>query len=253
MAEEDPHSIHHEPALHGVDPVVDDSVYSEPSLGFDRKELHEDDRIQQNVWDEPSSQAIAHNKPDHLENYSEWYCRKDEEENERARWIRILAFAAVGGPIAVLVSLITESDASSNPILVAVVFAPLIEELAKITIIWIAVEKRPYWFSSRIQIVAGIVFSALIFAVLENLMYLNVYVEEPSQKLIQWRWSICVMMHVGASVIASLGVMRIWHLTREHWNAPQIHHGYPYFVAAMLFHGGYNLFAVVISATFEPF
>jgi RsiW-degrading membrane proteinase PrsW (M82 family) len=253
MEKEDPHSIRHEPALNGADPVEDDSAYLEPALGYDREILSEEERIYHNVWDEPSSGALSHRKPNHLENYSERYRRKDQEEPETNRWIRMLAFALIGGPIAIGATVISQLSLSINPIFGAVVFAPLVEELTKPMVILIAVEKRPYWFSSRIQIVVGVAFSALVFAVLENLMYIHVYIEDPSESLIRWRWTVCVMMHVGASVIASMGIMRIWHHSRQDWGAPQIHYGYPYFVTAMLFHGGYNLFAVVISTTLEPF
>ena len=125
--------------------------------------------------------------------------------------------------------------------------------MAKIAIVIIAVEKFPYWFSSRFQLLFGIVISALVFAVIENLLYLNVYVQEPAAALVRWRWSVCTVMHVGASIIASMGVMRMWVNAQRDWSKPQITLGYPYFIASMIFHGGYNFFATVISVTMEPF
>jgi len=211
------------------------------------------DRIRSNVWDDPATQWTAQTKPDGLENYAQWYRRRCEGVGLVSSWFAVMVLAVLGGPLAVFGAVITNSVQSSSPLISVILFAPLVEELLKVGLMIIAIETRPYLFKSASQLMVGVLLSALIFAIIENILYLNVYVDNPPESLIRWRWIVCTALHVGATAIAGMGVIRMWRVSRTDWSPPKIHHGYPYLVTAMVVHGAYNLFAVVYSAAFEPF
>ena len=127
------------------------------------------------------------------------------------------------------------------------------EENLKIMGVIILIERFPYFYRSPIQLFLAIVASAVCFAVIENLMYLNVYIENPSESLVTWRWTICTGLHVGASSIAFLGVRAMWVNSREAFTKPLVKDALPYIIAAACLHGAYNLFAVLFELTLQPF
>ena len=136
---------------------------------------------------------------------------------------------------------------SAFQLLTVMLFGPVAEEVMKAAVPLYIVEKRPYLFRSRLQMVLCAVGSGLAFAVIENLMYLRVYVSEPSALLIQWRWTVCVVLHVGCTVIYSMGLMRVWGDTWTRRARPRIELAAPYAFTAMVVHGGYNALVVVLS------
>ena len=90
--------------------------------------------------------------------------------------------------------------------------------------------------------------SGLIFGVVENLIYLNVYIPDPEPGIVAWRWSICTLLHTGCSVIASIGVVQIWRHFQIHSRMPRLTDGSAWIVAAIVIHGIYNASAVMLSA-----
>jgi RsiW-degrading membrane proteinase PrsW (M82 family) len=124
---------------------------------------------------------------------------------------------------------------------------PVIEEVLKIALATWIVEKRPYLFKSAGQIIVAAVCSGLVFAAIENLIYLHVYVPNPPLGLIAWRWTVCVGLHVGCSTVAANGLVRVWRNCVENFEKPQLSRAASYITAAVVIHGTYNSLAVVAS------
>jgi len=253
MARKDDHSVSREPHLHDVKSNRDHSVVGEPAIGYGSQPDGEFDRIRSNVWDDPATQWTAHTRPEHLEDYAQWYRRREHFTGWMTSWLAIAAIAVLGGPLAVFGAMVTNGAQNASPLIGVILFAPLVEELLKIGLVVIVLETRPYLFKTGAQLMITVLLSALVFAILENILYLNVYVDDPSESLIRWRWTVCTALHIGATTIAGMGVMRMWRRSRLDWSPPKIRYGYPYFVTAMAVHGAYNFFAVLYSAVFEPF
>jgi RsiW-degrading membrane proteinase PrsW (M82 family) len=133
-------------------------------------------------------------------------------------------------------------------ILAITVLGPLAEEIAKVALPLYAVEKRPFWFIVPVQIVVASVGSALCFAAIENVLYLKVYVPSPTPGLVIWRWTICVVLHTSCSLIASLGLVRVWHDVHETKQRPDLRRAVPFLIAAVVVHGVYNAGAVLAEA-----
>ena len=213
----------------------------------------EDQRVEHSVWDEPGvSPDVAGPPPDGELTYRAWLQKRRDETSAEASWGITFAVAALAGPLAIAGAL-WGSGQTALSLLAVVVFGPLVEEMVKVAIPLYLVEKRPFLFVSRVQIGVCAVAGGLAFAAIENLLYLNVYVPEPSEELIRWRWTVCVALHTTCSFVLGLGLMRIWGDTWQRMARPRVGLGYPFFLAGIVLHGAYNGFAVIYSLTGDRF
>lgn len=92
--------------------------------------------------------------------------------------------------------------------------------------------------------------SALIFAAIENFYCLNVLIDSHSSALRFWRWTICTAMHASATSLAALGVMRMHRSVFANIAPPDLRRAAPWLLAAMILHGSYNAFAILIDNAF---
>ena len=106
-------------------------------------------------------------------------------------------------------------------------------------------EQRPWLVPAGWTLVAIVVAGGLGFAVIENWIYLNVYIDDPSDAIIRWRWIAGPLVHGSASMLAGIGVRRIWTQTNTTGAKPDAHRATPWFIAAVTLHGTYNALAVL--------
>jgi hypothetical protein len=240
-------SIENEPHLGGdfeVDPS--ESAASRQLSKSSSKETN-NDRVEHTVWDEPGlAPATAADRPVDALTFSSWLTARIAETSYGYSWLATFGIALAAGPWALL-GTFTGGGQSFAGLLMVTVFGPVLEEMMKIAAALWVVEKRPFLFRSPAQIVVCVLVSGLVFAAIENVLYIEVYTEDPSELLIQWRWSVCVALHMGCSLVAGLGLMRIWGRTMKRRTRPRLALGAGYMVAAMVIHGAYNSFAVLLS------
>ncbi|MBB6430692.1 PrsW family glutamic-type intramembrane protease [Algisphaera agarilytica] len=169
--------------------------------------------------------------------YSAWLVDRMALTSAAKSWGVVLGIMALGGPWAVLGAFI----ATFGGVLAIVVVGPAVEEVMKIGLIALIIEVRPYLFRSRGQIYAAAVGSGLMFAVIENLIYLNIYFPNPGADLIAWRWVVCTALHVGCSAVAAIGAVAVWQTVVGERRRPR--RGpveLRWLVLAILIHGAYN-------------
>ena len=241
-------SIDHEPHLRGGGFMPDPS---EPAASRTVDEANyqqsDDDRVEHTVWDEPGlSHDLAGTQPSDSLTYASWLERRMAETSAGYSWFVAAIVAMAAGPWA-LIGALGWGGQSVSGIVMITVFGPVMEELMKVSAALWVVEKRPFLFRSRVQIGVCVLAGAFVFAAVENVLYLNVYMPEPSELLIRWRWTICVALHMGCSLIAGLGLMSIWRPTIENRTRPQMASGAPYMVTAIIIHGVYNGLTVLLS------
>ena len=165
------------------------------------------------------------------------------------QWLVLMFALATGGVLSVLGSLFGQVLAGTGAGLVALaVTGPLYEEIMKALVVLMLIELRPYVFRNAWAIWAATLGSAATFATLENLLYLNVYIPDPSTGIILWRWTACSALHVGCTAIATVGLVRMWRNSITHLRPPAVSDAYPFLVAAIIVHGAYN--AAVVLAEF---
>ena len=205
---------------------------------------------EQSVWDEPTlSPELAHAPEGDVPRVRLQRQRRAQVSAARS-WAVTLALALAAAPFAVT-GLLLGGGGSIFSVMAIVVFGPVAEEMMKVALPLYVAERRPYLFRGRAQIAACGLASGLAFAAVENLLYLKVYVPQPSSLLVQWRWSVCVALHAGCTLVCSLGVMRVWQAAWEPGAGSTVGRAagraYPYAVTAAVIHGAYNGLMVLLS------
>jgi len=251
-------SVHEEPHLRGRGYQFDssearaDQTLRNPS----REEPSEDEKVEHSVWDEPGlSPPLAGSPRAGDLTYPAWLEKRRKDFTPARSWTATLVIALLAGPWAVVGAFLSGNAEGAVGIVMLVVFGPLVEEIMKTAIPLCVVEKRPFLFRSSAQIAVCVLAGALVFAAIENVLYLHVYVphllsagHESCAVLMRWRWTVCVALHMGCSSIAGLGIVRIWRDVRERRARPRLFLGYPYVLAAVIVHGSYNALAVTLAA-----
>ena len=248
-----------------TDPSTDPSVHAEPHLRGDEPPLSpapaprgvparsggegaasvEPDA---SVWDEPVlSQELAGAVPAEAMTYVRWCAEARARTSVARTWLVTVAVALLAGPWAVLGAFLSGQGGFGAVILVAVL-GPCAEEVLKVSAPLCVVERWPFLFRYRVQIMLCAVLSGLVFAAIENVLYLYVYVPNPMPWLVLWRWTVCVALHTGCSLIAGLGVMRMWNVATARRTRPKASLALPALVAAIVLHGLYNATALVWEA-----
>lgn len=199
------------------------------------------------VWMEPSHQATGLTRG--LHPYADWIQAELARHSVAGAWIRTFLLALFAGPLAVASVFLTRHPGAG--MLMVVVAGPLIEEVGKILLPLMVMERNPARFTSSAQLIFCGLCSGLVFAAIENLIYLHVYFPETSAALIRWRWTICVALHSGCSLLAGMGVARIWQEAQLRYTPPKLERGAPLIFTAVVIHGLYNLVAVFLNSWFE--
>ncbi len=234
---------------HLIDPS---EAKAEQVLARDTGRATEHDAVEHGVWDEPALNADLAGEADESQvTYARWLARHMAETSWAKSWLITFAVAAVAGPFAVFGALFSTSGlgvASFAQLIAVTVVAPVTEEIMKIAAALWVVEKRPYWFKSIPQILICALAGGVLFGVIENLIYLHVYIPNAGPSLARWRWTVCVGLHMNCSFIAGVGLARIWHNCIREQHQPIIGLGMPWFFIAMVGHGLYNFAVTMMEA-----
>jgi hypothetical protein len=178
--------------------------------------------------------------------YADWLAARMAAMPAWRTWLICLGLILLAGPASVIGTLLTSGNVEGGffGAATAVFVAPVVEELMKaLAALWVA-ESRPHWFRSRWQIVLTLLAAGLGFAAIENLIYLNIYFPDPPPGLATWRWTVCVALHTGCSLIASVGVVKVWSAALRERRPPKVSLAGPWLTAAAVVHGLYNAGAV---------
>lgn len=209
--------------------------------------------VEQSVWEEPGLSSELSPRPTDAVSRAQWFRRRRKQVSAAKSWAVTLGVALAAAPFSVL-GLLMGGGGTIFSVMAIVVLGPVAEEMMKVALPLYVAERRPYLFRGKVQIALCGLISGLAFASMENLLYLKVYIPDPSSLLVQWRWSVCVALHMGCTLVNSLGVMRIWQAALQlepGAPAPPTGHaaglGYPYAVTAAVIHGAYNGLAVLMS------
>ncbi|MFO0831339.1 MAG: PrsW family glutamic-type intramembrane protease [Phycisphaerales bacterium] len=195
------------------------------------------------VWDEPSlSPELAGSTPTDAETYRAWYDRMQLRTGPGKSLLYALAVAMLSGPMGVL----TAFWEAHWDILAMVLWGPAAEEVGKTALIAFLVERFPYLFRSWARVVWIGAVSGLAFAVIENLIYFNVYIPHADATVHVWRWTVCTALHTCCTSIACTGLARAWRIGSERHKRPNLSDGFAMMVLAICVHGLYNLSMVLL-------
>ena len=233
------HSMHDEPAIFPAEhdrPRRIDRDWFCSGCGYNRRGLLQNAPC-------PECGQLDHTAPAPLDKpgYASWLTGKMRQTTEARSWLTVLWIAVIGGPWAILGALL----AGGGP-LVLVVFGPAAEEVMKLAAAAVVAETRPYLFKRPSQIVIAAVAGAFVFACIENLLYLRVYVPNPPVALVLYRWTACVALHVGCTAVASVGLVRVWKRVTTELRRPRVSIELYWLALAIGIHGIYNATAYTL-------
>jgi hypothetical protein len=159
----------------------------------------------------------------------------------------VLVVAVLGGLLGILGSLVTEVQRGGGFVVLPIIIgAPVIEEAMKPAGVYIGLIKWPQALRNQLYVALLCALGGLVFGLVESWVYVNVYVEDPTETFIRFRYTVPVAMHVICSFVYGLGVNRsiIDWATGRGRVAKSTRRAY---IAAAVIHGSYNLMAIVLS------
>ena len=129
--------------------------------------------------------------------------------------------------------------------LVAFFGGPMIEEATKPVGLYLLLAFRPAYLTSRLQAAALASGAGAAFGLIESALYVNVYVADPTPEYVAFRFTGPVAMHVVASFIFGLGITPRLRASIA-GTVPFLSGSWPFFVAAVVLHSGYNITVTVL-------
>ncbi len=246
-------SIEHEPAIQGGEFAPCESERNCENVEHAASHSDQDQRVDHSVWDEPSLTANpATTIPEDALTYSRWLTSRIDSTSLVTSWMTTLGIILSAGVWAIIGAVVLQLFAAQLP-LGPVFMAPVTEELMKLALVIWVVEKRPFLFRSAGQILLCATAGGLVFAAVENLLYLNLYIASPSAEIFLWRWTVCVALHVGCSLVGGIGMVQIWRHAINTRTRPTLRRGANWLIAAMVLHGVYNALAILLQLSQEMF
>ena len=173
------HSIENEPWLKPFSFTSDPNDFNghQPSIPGELSEAN-------SVWDEPGlSPELAGELPPDAMTWFRHYEDRASEISWIGSWMTTLLVAIIAGCLAIVGTLIS-SLVGFNQFTAMTIFGPTLEEVMKIAVLLWIVETCPWRFHSGWQIVICGVAGGLAFAAIENLLYIYVYLDHPSEQLV---------------------------------------------------------------------
>lgn len=278
MARDD-HGIEHEPAFHGgFDQSIDASEAKAAhvlakSRSTDRRQAHEHsvfdelaclpedldqptriDRdfscnacgynLRGSVLGQPCPECghVQYERPSRTDRagYAHWLASRMAATSTTKSWLIVLAVAFLSGLWSVLGAFWHANTGTGGSFFAVSVWGPVVEEVMKIALIAVIIERAPYLFTNRLQILVAAVGAGLMFSIIENFLYLFVYIPDPPAWLVAWRWTVCVALHVGCTLVAGMGAAKVWQTQVTEMRRVAVPVDMRYLVAAILIHGLYN-------------
>ena len=242
-------SVDHEPALSGGRGTPDPAEQKAAPVGRPASEL-------ESLRDSVASEPALPDRHD-PEEWTRWLQQKRGQCTLPGNLGVTLLAALLGGPFAIVGAMIYGRP-GTGPLVYAVLFAPVIEELLKQSGMTFVLERMPYRIFASWQFLFAAVVSGLTFGAVENLVYLVAFMardagesnREAIAQMAAFRWAVCTPLHVAWAAIASLGLARAWRRQVRNGRPAELAAAFPFFVAAMALHGLYNLWAVVLGPEF---
>lgn len=157
---------------------------------------------------------------------------------------KLAGLALVSGLFAIVSAIARQISFELPVILPAVLVAPPVEEILKVAFPIMVLEHRAKWLSRGTDLLWFAMGSALVFSVVENLLYVFVYIESPTAGILAWRWIACMAMHVAASGLAGIGLMKAHERGLRTNQKPRFVLEWRWLAAAIAVHMAFNAVAV---------
>ena len=164
------------------------------------------------------------------------------------QYVLAVLLALVGGLLGIIGAFFQEAQSTLTYVLLPFIGAPLIEEALKPSGIYLALLWWPRAMRGQLFTALLCALSGLVFGIIESLVYVTLYVDNPSDEFIVFRFSVPLGLHALCSYLVGLGLnQRVidWAAGR----APLPKASRNFYIAAVIIHGTYNFTAVILAIT----
>jgi hypothetical protein len=204
------------------------------------------------IRDSVSNEPAVTSKDDEV-SLGKWIEQKRSQCSDAGNLGITLLVAIAAGPFAAIGAFMS-AKGQWYGVLYVFLLAPVVEEILKQSGMIYLLEQKPYCVFSRWQFVFAALISASIFATIENVLYINLYVPASTLRdpkmFAAFRWTVCTALHLTCSTVASLGMIRVWKKQLKDGKAAELSVAFPYFAVAMAIHGIYNFAAIFMNRYF---
>ncbi|MCR5751177.1 MAG: PrsW family intramembrane metalloprotease [Kiritimatiellae bacterium] len=218
-------------------------IYDEPALAGT---ANPDDAASVELWNEEAladTNAAKADSERHSQRLRELWSNPPQSAGRRLAAL----VPAASGAFAVICTL--AKGTIGLGLLAVAVGAPVIEEMAKVVLPLMLLEKRPWLYRGVSSIFTACIVSALVFASIENLLYITVYIPEKdlTGALIKYRLVVCTSLHVACTAISAYGLAAAWRRAKDRCSEFDMAAATPYLATAMAIHGVYNAIAALLT------
>ncbi|MGD2109503.1 MAG: PrsW family glutamic-type intramembrane protease [Phycisphaerae bacterium] len=169
--------------------------------------------------------------------YARWAAEHDKKVTPRKSWLVAAAAPLVAIPFAVgCAFFVVEYTMLPGFVLVG----PIASEVLKVAVAMTLVERRMHWIRRPGQLYLMTLGTAVLFAVIQNVVYLCVYFPNAPIELVAYRWVLGSVLHGVPTAIASFGLLQVWRRACAEQRPTGVAGAYPWLVAAILMHALYN-------------
>jgi RsiW-degrading membrane proteinase PrsW (M82 family) len=170
------------------------------------------------------------------------------QANRAPAYQYVLAFlmAVLGGLLGIMGAIFQEGQTTFGFLLLPFLGAPIIEEALKPSGLYLALLWWPRALNNQLFTAVLCSISGLVFGVIESLVYVTIYVEDPSDSFILYRFTVTLALHAIASFVVGLGINRgilDWAAGRTKLSKSSRN----YYIAGVAIHAIYNTSAVILS------
>jgi|WetSurMetagenome_2_1015567.scaffolds.fasta_scaffold919799_1 RsiW-degrading membrane proteinase PrsW (M82 family) len=158
--------------------------------------------------------------------------------------------ALAGGCFGIFGAFITEAFHGS--LFPAYIAGPIIEEALKPSGVYFMLARWPRVLRNQLYTALLAALGGVSFALIENLVYLNIYIEDPGPDIILWRYTAGVGLHALCSFIFGWGINRKL-LASIKGETRFLSYGKRFFFSAAALHSLYNIGVTVMALKYSWF
>jgi RsiW-degrading membrane proteinase PrsW (M82 family) len=131
-------------------------------------------------------------------------------------------------------------------LLLPILGAPIIEEALKPVGVYLLQARWPRLLLGRVHTAFLGALAGLTFGVIEALVYVNIYVEDPTDAFVTYRFTLPLVMHTFCSLLVGVGVTRSV-VSWANGENPLPKSSRNLYFTAVAIHAAYNTLAVILA------